>query len=107
MQLSLLRPYRGLFLLLSILGFLLINLPFLYFALFEKAVYDAAMSNGVALVFISEAILLMLLIAFLIAKLDLRKPGWLWFIVLSILGSMAFSIPFYLYIYSGKMRSQI
>jgi hypothetical protein len=106
MQLSLIRPYRGLFLLLSILGFLLINLPFLYFAFFEKAVYDTAMSNGVALVFMSEAFLLMLLVAFLIAKLGLKKPGWLWFIVLSILGSMAFSVPFYLYLYTGKLHSE-
>ena len=107
MSLSLLRPYRGLFLLLSILGFLLINVPFLYFVFFEKSIYYTALSNGVFLIFLSEAFLLMSFAAFLMAKLGLNKPGWVWFIVLTLLGSMAFSVPFYLYIHTRRIPSEV
>ena len=97
-----LRPLKGFFLLASILGFLLINVPFLYYSLIETAVYDAAMTNAVALVFIAEAFLLLVLFAFLIAKLGWKRPGWILFVVFSILGSMAFSVPFMLYLHTRK-----
>jgi uncharacterized membrane protein YesL len=102
MKLTSLRPLKRFFLVASLLGFLLINLPFLYYFSFEKSIYEAAMGNPVALVFIAEAFLLMFLFAFLIAKLGWTRPGWLLFIVFSILGSMAFSIPFMLYLHLRK-----
>ena len=97
-----LRPLKGFFLVASIVGFVLINLPFLYYAFIETAVYDAAMANPLALVFMVEAFLLLALFAFLIAKLGWKRPGWGLFIVLSILGSMAFSVPFMLYLHIRK-----
>ena len=102
MNISSLRPLKGFFLVASILGFFLINVPFLYYALIETAVYDAAMTNGVALVFIAEAFLLLAFFAFLIAKVGWKKPGWIWFIVLSLVGSMAFSVPLMLYLHLRK-----
>lgn len=102
MNVSSLRHLRGMFLTVSLLGFLLLNMPFLYFIFFEKEVYTAALSNGVALVFMGEAFLLMLLFAFLIARLGWKRPGWVVFIVLSMVGSMAFSVPFYLFLYSRR-----
>ena len=102
MNMTSLRPLRGFFLIASILGFLFINLPFLYYFLFEKAIYDAALANPVALVFIAEAFLLLAFFAFLIAKLGWKRPGWILFIVFSILGSLAFSVPFMLYLHSPK-----
>jgi hypothetical protein len=100
--LSRLRPLRGLFLVCAIVGFLGVNLPFLYYMLFDKLVYNTAMMNGVALIFIVEAMLLMLFFAFLVARLGWKRPGWLWFIVLSLVGSMAFSVPLMLYFQTGK-----
>ncbi len=97
-----LKSLKGFFLVASILGFLLINLPFLYYSLIETEVYDAAMANGIALLFIVEAFLLMGLFAYLIARLGWQRPGWILFIVFSILGSMAFSIPFMLYLHARK-----
>ena len=106
MNISTLQPLRRFFLVLSVLGFVLFNLPFLYFAFIEKEVYAAAMSNGVALVFFGEAVVLLLLFAFLIARLQMKKPGWFVFILLSLLGSMAFSVPLYLYLYSGRKNEE-
>lgn len=47
-----------------------------------KATYDVAMSNGLALAFIAEAFLL------------------IFFITMSIIGSMVFSVPLQLYFWS-------
>jgi membrane protein implicated in regulation of membrane protease activity len=58
------------------------------------------MGNGMALVFIGEAFLLMLFLAVLISKLGWQRPGWQFFIVMSLLGSLAFSIPLQLYLRS-------
>lgn len=101
MNIERLQNLRPLLLVTAILGLVCINGPFLYFALIETDIYNAAMSNGMALVFIAEALLLMCFFAFLIAKLGWKKPGWIFFIAMSLIGSMAFSIPLFLYL---KMR---
>ena len=98
MNLEKLNPIRPLFLVAAIFGFLAINCPFLYFALIEKEVYSEALNNGLALVFIGEALLLMFFLAYIIARIGWKKPGWIFFIVMSLLGSLAFSIPLQLYL---------
>ena len=95
-----LQKYRPALLILSILGFAVINLPFLYIAVFRTEIYDAGLANGLAQVFMAEALLLMVFFSFLIHAIGWKKPGWFSFILMSIVGSMAFSIPLYLYIYS-------
>lgn len=99
--------YKNTFLVISIIGFAVINLPFLYYAFIGRDVYTQAMGNGMALLFMSEAFLLMFFIAFLIAKMKMKKPGWEFFIAMSILGSLAFSIPFQLYLIARKNESKI
>lgn len=94
---ELLQKLRPFLLIASIVGFAAINVPFLYIALLEREIYQQGMSNGLALVFISEAFLLLAFLSFLIAKLGWKSPGWITFMVLSILGSLAFSIPFFLF----------
>ena len=106
MNLTALRKLRPLLLALAIFGLLGINGPFLYFALVEKDVYEAGMKNGLALVFISEAFLLLGFFAFLIAKLGWKKPGWFFFVCMSLLGSLAFSIPLQLYLMTKKGKLQ-
>lgn len=102
-----LAKYKTAFLIISIFGFTLINLPFLYYAFIDREVYFQAMNNGMALLFMTEAFLLMFFLAFLIAKMKIKKPGWLFFIIMSILGSLAFSIPFQLYLIARKHESDI
>ena len=70
-----LRKFRPLLLIAAILGFVLINCPFLYYALIAREVYEEGMKNGLALVFIGEAFLLLAFFAFVIAKMGWRKPG--------------------------------
>ncbi len=47
-SMSRLSRYRSVFLGAALLGFVGINLPFLYFAFIETAVYQEAMQNGMA-----------------------------------------------------------
>ena len=98
-----LRPFL---LVMSILGFLTINCPFLYYAFVERETYANAQENGLALLFMAEAFLLMGFFAYLIARLGWRRPGWIWFVVMSLLGSLAFSIPLFLYLAARRWRPE-
>ena len=98
--------YKNIFLLCALLGFLTINLTFLYYTFIEKEIYQAAMKNGLALVFMAEALLLMSFFAFLLARLRLPNLHWLLFIGLSLAGSLAFSVPFSLYIWAKNQPSE-
>ncbi|MDT0630720.1 hypothetical protein RQM47_07035 [Rubrivirga sp. S365] len=81
---------------LAFVGLVGLNGPFLYYALFRPDVVAAAQQNPVALVFMAEAFVLVGFGAWGIARLGLRRPGWLAFVALSIAGSLAFSVPAFL-----------
>ena len=97
-----LYSYKNLLLISSIAGFCIFNIPFLYFSFFHPDVYQIAISNEIALVFMGEAIFILLFISFCIMKLKLEKPGVVLFILLSFIGSLAFSVPFFLYLHLKK-----
>ena len=99
-----LKEIRPLLLATAILGFLVINCPFLYYALIATETYATGMKNGLALVFIGEAFLLLVFLAFIIAKMGWKRPGWVFFVCMSILGSLAFSIPLQLYLMTRTRR---
>ena len=107
MNLEKLKPIRPLLLVAAIFGFLVINGPFLYFALIEKETYSEATNNGMALVFMGEAFLLMFFLAYIIARIGWKKPGWIFFIAMSLLGSLAFSIPLQLYLLTRPKPSEL
>ncbi len=92
---------------LAVLGLIVPNGVFLYFSVVASEVLHAALSNPVALVFITEAFLLMFLFAWVIRYSRFRSPGWLAFIVLSLLGSMVFSVPAFLYLASRNARKTL
>lgn len=89
---------------LSVFGLVVPNGLFLYSSLVAPAVLHAALKNPVALVFITEAFLLMFLFAWVIRNAGFRSPGWRAFIVMSLLGSMVFSVPAFLYLASRNVR---
>ena len=75
-------------------GLLVINGVFLYFVIFKPELVGEAMGNLYSLVFMLEAFILLPLLCFLISIYKLGSPNWVGFLVLSLLGSLAFSIPF-------------
>lgn len=89
---------------LAVFGLLVPNGVFLYCAFLQPETLRAAIANPAALVFITEAFLLMFLFAWLIHHLGFRSPGWAAFIAMSLVGSMAFSVPAFLYLTSRNAR---
>lgn len=88
-------------------GLVVPNGLFLYYFLFAPAVLSAAFANPVALVFMFEAFLLMILFAWFIHHRGYHSPGWLAFLVMSLAGSMVFSVPAFLYLSSRKARGAL
>lgn len=77
---------------LATIGFLGVNGAFFY-GLFRPAVLQQALSNPLALAFMVEAMLLMGALAYLLTKWQVNRLHWVWFVLLSLLGSMAFALP--------------
>jgi len=85
-------------LLIAAFGLLVPNGLFVYWFLVEFDSLDALLSNRLGLALLLDAFLATGLLAWLFAK---RPPGplsWVWFVALSLLGGLGFSIPFYLWL---------
>ncbi len=80
-------------LVLALFGLLVPNGIFLWYFFTAPETVQEAMANPIALVFMAEAFFLMLLFAWVIAKSGIKCPGWKGFILLSLIGSMFFSVP--------------
>ena len=78
---------------LAVLGALIPNGVFCYYLLTSPQTTKAALANPIALVFMAEAFILMFLFAWLLRKFSSKRPSSLVFIVMSLLGSMVFSVP--------------
>lgn len=84
--------------LISFFGLLVPNGVFIYFFITSPETASAAMSNPISLVFIVEAFFLTFLFAWLLRKAGVKKPTGLVFIIMSLVGSMVFSVPATLYL---------
>ncbi len=100
-----LDSYRPLLRVISFLGLLGINGVFLYYAVFHPSVMMAALVNPVSLVFIIEAFVMMAFLAWLISVTGLDGPGWGWFVILSLIGGLAFSAPLFILLHLRKRRA--
>jgi hypothetical protein len=93
-DMNLKRSHRLVLWIVATIGLLGINGVFIYSVVFRPETVREALANLYSLVFIIEAFILLPLLCFLIAVAKLKSPNWLGFLVLSLLGSLAFSIPF-------------
>ena len=78
---------------LGAVGLFGINGVFLWSLYARPGALDDALSNPLALAFVVEAMLLVVTLAWLFRKWGLTRMGWGWFVLLSVLGSLAFAIP--------------
>lgn len=78
---------------LAVFGLAAVNGTFLYGLLFEPRAIAEAMSNPIAAAFIVEALVLVGVFAYLFSKWRVIRLSWRWFVLLSLLGSMAFALP--------------
>lgn len=98
------RLTECLLLLLAMVGLVGINGLFLTQFYYNPDAMLSAWRDPIAGVFIVEAFLLMFLAAWLVRRLQIRNPGWIWFIILSLLGTLLFSVCLYLYLASRRAR---
>lgn len=78
---------------LCLFGFVAANGVFVYGLLLQPDALAAAMANPIAAAFIIEALVLVGVFAYLLRKWGVSRLSWGWFVVLSLLGSMAFALP--------------
>jgi len=88
----------------SAFGFSVVNIAFIYGLLFQADAITIALTNPISLAFIVEALLLMSVLAYLLSKWRVARLHWGWFVGLSLLGSMAFSLPIVL-LWSRRARA--
>lgn len=83
-------------------GFVAVNGAFLYGLLVEPDAVREALTNPISAAFIAEAMVLMGVFAYLFGKWGVARLSWRWFVALSLLGSMAFSVPVVLLARGGR-----
>jgi cytochrome bd-type quinol oxidase subunit 2 len=81
---------------LAIVSLVGINGVFLWSMTNRPDALQEAMANPVSAAFLVEALVLVLLLAWLFRKWGVSRLGWVWFVLLSFVGSLAFAIPFVL-----------
>jgi Na+/melibiose symporter-like transporter len=89
---------------LAVFGFVVPNGLFVYYFVKNPGLLRAAMANPLALTFMLEAVVLLVLFAWLIARMGLRKPSALAFVLMSLAGSLVFSVPATLYLAAKNPR---
>jgi len=90
------RPSRSAWLLvIAAAGFILPNGLFVYWMLFEWPGVAAVLANHLAVAFMLDAFVTMGLLAWWFAKRPIGHVRWPWFVALSLLGGLWFSIPMY------------
>jgi hypothetical protein len=78
---------------LAAVGGLVINGAVLYCAFFRFDLFWEAHFNPVSAAFIFEAVLFVGFWAYFLGKWGVSRLGWGWFVVLSLLGGLAFAVP--------------
>src|ERR1044072_4991854 len=79
-------------------GFVVPNGFFIHWLLTGDKSLDAILGNELALGFILDCMLAMVLLAWLFAARPIGRVRWPWFVVLSFAGGLGFSIPLYLWL---------
>jgi len=77
----------------ALLGLLGVNGAFVYSLFYQPEVLQTAESNLVCAAFMTEALLLVPWLAYLLARWRVVQVHWLWFVAFSLLGSILFALP--------------
>jgi hypothetical protein len=78
---------------LAVAGFVLVNGAFFYGVLRRPGALGDAMTNPVSVAFLAEALLMLAALAYLLGRWGVSRRSWRWFLLLSLIGSMAFALP--------------
>lgn len=78
---------------LAAVGLLGVNGVFVWSLLHRPNALGEALANPLAAAFVVEALLLVAVLAWIFRRHRLTRLGWGWFVLLSLVGSLAFAIP--------------
>jgi hypothetical protein len=84
-----------LLLVIALFGLIVPNGIFIYWLFAEFNTVAEVAGNKLAVAFIIDAFMAMFLLAYWFAVNPIGKIKWYWFVVLSIIGGLGFSMPFY------------
>lgn len=96
---------RAWLLLTALFGLIVPNGLFLYWLLVEYAGISAVLDNKLALGFMLDAFLSLILLTIYFARHPLGPVAWPWFVLLSFLGGLGFSLPFYYWLNRREPRA--
>jgi len=82
-------------LVIALIGLLVPNGLFVYWFFFEFNSWQAVAGNRLALAFIIDAVMAVGLLAIYFARRPIGRVRWYWFVVLSLVGGLGFSLPLY------------
>jgi len=82
----------------AIFGLVVPNGLFLYWAAVEFSTVGEVLANRLAVAFMIDAFMALGLLAYLFAVRPLGPVRWPWFVLLSLVGGLGFSIPFYVWL---------
>jgi len=84
--------------LLAVVGVLAPGGLFVYWVLNDYSSLSAALSDRMALAFLVDLLMSTFVLAYLFARKPLGPVKWPWFLALSLLGTLAFSIPLFIWL---------
>jgi len=88
----------------ALFGPLVPNGLFLYWLFFEQPTVSAVLGDHLALAFMIDAVLILVVFAGHVAAAPGYELGWGCFVVLSLVGGIGFSIPVYLWLNARSGR---
>lgn len=98
--------HRTILLTIALFGLLVPNGMFFYYVFVEFTSFRDVLSNWLALGFIIDAFMATGLLAFWFARHPQGRYTWRMFVLLSLLGGLGFSLPFFTYLNNLTDRPQ-
>lgn len=81
--------------LIALVGFVVPNGFFVYWLLFEFRGLGPVLEDKLALGFILDVLLALIILSAYFARRPIGSVKWYWFVLLSLLGGLGFSLPLY------------
>lgn len=85
-------------LMIALVGFVVPNSFILYWLFYEFDGIGGIWDNRLALGFIIDIFLTMVMLGYYFARKPIGEVKWVWFVLLSLIGGLAFSLPFYFWL---------
>ena len=85
-------------LIVALIGNLLPGGLFLYWLINDSSSLSAALSDRLAIAFFLDLLISTFVLAYLFARKPLGPIKWPWFVALSLLGTLAFAIPLFIWL---------